>query len=78
MIVPEEPNSNGIFQVIRNTYYQWKELLTSSRSLSDLVMLNLSYWLAIGGTQMTLLPILMVDANSFNLGESIFVSQVTG
>ena len=57
-----------LLSIFTETFQSWNVLLKRN-SIKDIVMLNGCYWIALSGTQLTLLPIHMVGP-SFNLNAS--------
>lgn len=53
---------------VRDTFSQWQELYRIPE-LRQLYMLNVLYWISLGGSQMTLLPLMLVD-DKFGFGPS--------
>lgn len=52
----------GILGSFHTAYSSWYELINSSnRQISNVVVLNGLYWFTLSGTQMTLLPLVMVN-----------------
>uniref|UniRef100_A0A7S4B6D1 Major facilitator superfamily (MFS) profile domain-containing protein n=1 Tax=Chrysotila carterae TaxID=13221 RepID=A0A7S4B6D1_CHRCT len=56
----------GIYSALVQTVRQWRPLLRSSE-MRGVLGLNAAYWFALSGTQMTLLPLMLADADRFSL-----------
>lgn len=58
----EREKERGILGSFHTAYSSWYELINSSnRQISNVVVLNGLYWFTLSGTQMTLLPLVMVN-----------------
>ena len=58
----EKDKDRGIMGSFHTAYSSWYELINSSnRQISNVVILNGLYWFTLSGTQMTLLPLVMIN-----------------
>lgn len=60
--VEEKDKDRGILGSFHTAYSSWHKLINSSnRQISNVVVLNGLYWFTLSGTQMTLLPLVMIN-----------------
>jgi MFS family permease len=58
----DRDKDRGILGSFHTAYSSWYELINSAnRQISNVVVLNGLYWFTLSGTQMTLLPLVMID-----------------
>jgi MFS family permease len=58
----DKDKDRGIMGSFHTAYLSWYELINSSnRQISNVVILNGLYWFTLSGTQMTLLPLVMIN-----------------
>jgi MFS family permease len=58
----DKDKDRGIMGSFHTAYSSWYELINSSnRQISNVVVLNGLYWFTLSGTQMTLLPLVMIN-----------------
>jgi hypothetical protein len=59
----ENESLSGAF---KNAIGQWGPLL-KQRSFHSIMVMNASYWLALAGAQMTIMPLILTDQSGLNL-----------
>jgi len=72
--IQEETAMEGLTGSFNTAFEAWKELLThSNHQIRHTVTLNGLFWFALSGTQMTLLPLIMVSPefamSAYEIGE---------
>eukprot|EP00522_Entomoneis_paludosa_P001923 CAMPEP_0172471414 /NCGR_PEP_ID=MMETSP1065-20121228/67805_1 /TAXON_ID=265537 /ORGANISM="Amphiprora paludosa, Strain CCMP125" /LENGTH=658 /DNA_ID=CAMNT_0013229509 /DNA_START=125 /DNA_END=2101 /DNA_ORIENTATION=+ len=66
---PTEPVANAddtLSGAVQNAVGQWAPLL-KQRSVQSIMVMNASYWLALAGAQMTIMPLILTDQAGLNL-----------
>jgi MFS family permease len=58
-----KPNpTDGLYEAMRNSIGQWSPLLADTK-VRNVVLMNGVYWIALAGSQMTILPLILTDTS---------------
>lgn len=77
--VPEESTLAGVLGSFSTAFAAWKKLLNDpNQQIRNIVKMNGLYWFTLSGTQMTLLPLLMVGPRMSDAGMNLGLAMSAG
>jgi hypothetical protein len=77
--VPEESTLAGVLGSFSTAFAAWKKLLNDpNQQIRNIVKMNGLYWFTLSGTQMTLLPLLMVGPRMSDAGTNLGLAMSAG
>lgn len=62
---PESTKAKSLYEASQDAVGQWVPLLRD-KNVRNIMIMNGMYWVALAGSQMTLLPLLLTDSNGLN------------